>query len=293
MQGIIITAYKNLDQVAELAGLLAQKFYVYIHVDRRVDSAQVEKFRDDIQGGGIWVFSLYHVNWGGSNHLKAILYLMHEMLSNYPDVGYIHIISGQDWPTRPVAEIYDFFDENPEIYICSESLNDQSVKNLKRIRAWQKYYSFLDICDYKSMKKKLLVKGFIQLQKLIGVDRLKKIPVELYHGLVWGGMPGKAAQACFDYIYKNPDFMTFMEYGQASEEFFFQTVFENIPEWKPLIKNRNLRYMLWERKNGSYPGVLDEEDLPRIQEENYMFMRKVEFPTSRSLVEKLKITRDK
>ena len=227
------------------------------------------------------------MNWGGSNHLKAILYLMHEALEEHPDLDYIHIISGQDWPTRPVDEIYDFFDGNPDIYMCSEDIRNTSDKNQKRISAWQRYYSFLDIFDYKNMKQKILVKAFVQFQKMIGVNRFNKIDIELYHGLVWGGMPGQAAKACFDYIHDNPDFMTFMEYGHASEEFFFQTVFENSEEWKPRIKNRNLRYMLWERKNGSYPGILDEEDLEEIKNGNYMFMRKVEFPISRELVNKL------
>lgn len=217
------------------------------------------------------------------------MYLTHEALRDCPELGYIHIISGQDWPTRPVEDIYNFFDGCPDIYMCSESLNDDSVQNLKRIRAWQKYYSFLDIFNYKDMKQKLFVKGFVQLQRLIGVNRFKSLDFELYHGLVWGGMPGQAARACFRFIRENPDFMTFMEYGHASEEFFFQTVFENSDEWRPHIMNKNLRYMLWEKKHGSYPGILDEDDLGKIKEGGYMFMRKVEFPISQGLVDKLEI----
>lgn len=83
--------------------------------------------------------------------------------------------------------------------------------------------------------------------------------------------------------------MTFMEYGHASEEFFFQTIFENSKDWKPHLMNQNLRFMLWERKHGSYPGILDEDDLEKIKEGNYMFMRKVEFPISRGLVDRLNI----
>ena len=287
MQAVVITAYKSFEQLQELAELLSKKFLVYIHIDRRVPEVAYKALK--LTGGGIRVYSLYRVNWGGSNHLKAILYLMKEALQENPEIDYIHIISGQDWPTRPVEEIYDFFDGNPDIYMCSESLNDKSNKNLKRISAWQRYYSFLDIFNYKNMREKILVKGFVQFQKLIGVDRLKKIDIDLYHGLVWGGMPGEAAKSCFEFIHEKPDFMTFMEYGHASEEFFFQTVFENSEVWKPHIMNKNLRYMLWERKNGSYPGILDEEDLNGIKTGNYMFMRKVEFPISREFVNKLEI----
>lgn len=285
MQAVVITAYKSFEQLQELAELLSEKFLVYIHIDRRVPKDKYEA----LKSGGIRVYSLYPVNWGGSNHLKAILYLMHEALKEHPDLDYIHIISGQDWPTRPVEEIYNFFDGNLDIYMCSESLEDKSVNNLERIRNWQKYYSFLDIFDYKQMKQKLFVKGLVQFQKLMGVDRLKKIDIKLCHGLVWGGMPGKAARACFDFIKENPDFMTFMEYGHASEEFFFQTIFENSKDWKPHLMNQNLRFMLWERKHGSYPGILDEDDLEKIKEGNYMFMRKVEFPISRGLVDRLNI----
>ena len=89
MQAVVITAYKSFEQLQELAELLSEKFLVYIHIDRRVPKDKYEA----LKSGGIRVYSLYPVNWGGSNHLKAILYLMHEALKEHPDLDYIHIIS--------------------------------------------------------------------------------------------------------------------------------------------------------------------------------------------------------
>lgn len=55
--------------------------------------------------------------------------------------------------------------------------------------------------------------------------------------------------------------------------------------WKNHCIQNNYRYMQWEKRNGSYPAILDESDEKKIKAGDYFFMRKVRMPISEKLVE--------
>ncbi len=281
MQAVLITAYRNLNQLAQLAELLSKEFEVYIHIDKRVSCSDIENSNLK-ECEHIKIFSLYRVNWGGCNHLKAILYLMNEGLKN-KEITYFHIISGEDWPVRNINEIYNFFEGKDNIYFDCHKLHEVQEK-IK----FQKYYSFMDIFDYKKIPQKIFVKGLVFLQKVLGINRFKHLELELFYGLVWGDYPREAVEYCLEYVYRNPEFMHYLGYGFASEEFFFQSILSNSLYWKQKIENKNFRYMLWKKKNSSYPAILDMEDFSNMIKNEYFFARKVRYPVSKELVDELK-----
>lgn len=221
---------------------------------------------------------------GGANHLWCILYMIREALKN-ENISYFHIISGEDWPARNVEEIYDYFENNFSIYHTCVKLKDFQGNRNYYYRKMQQYYSFLNILDYKRTFQKLFVKAFVAIQTCIGVNRLRKLDIELARGLIWGEFPRKAMEYCIDYADNNPEFLIFLEYGFASEEFFFGSILLNSEEWKDKIIQKNFRYMKWEKRNGSYPAVLDESDAASIKEGDYMFIRKVRNPVSNRLIQ--------
>lgn len=136
----------------------------------------------------------------------------------------------------------------------------------------QRYYSFLDLINYRKLFHKICVRCLWLIQKILKVNRLKKLDFSLYSGLVWGDLPRAAIQYCFEYINKNPEFLEFLEYGFASEEFFFGTIFMQSEYWKNHCIQNNFRYMQWEKRNGSYPAILDESDEEKIKSGDYFFM---------------------
>lgn len=283
MQACIITAYHKFEQLKELVDILKQKFEIYLHIDKKADQSWKSILTDSEH---VHIYSKFHVNWGGSAHLKAIVYLMNEAAKN-PEISYFHIISGDDWPVRSLDEIYAHFEGNDEIDLLTTKLSDATPEWKKNQINWQGYYSFLDVFNYKDMKQKLFVKALVKFQKLIGVNRLKKLDVEIAQGLVWGDIPRDAFLYCKEYIHQNPEFWEFMTYGHASEEFFFQTILANSEEFSRRITNKNYRYMNWNHKNGSYPAILDLEDLGKIKDETYYFARKIDSQISKELLDQL------
>lgn len=223
---------------------------------------------------------------GGSEHLKAIIYMMQDASENR-DINYYHIISGDDWPVRSLDEIYEHYNDCDDIDILCTKISEMTDSWYKKSVPWQKYYSFLDVFNYKSTPQKILVKASVLLQRLLKVNRLKQLDVELAQGLIWGSIPRDALLYCMDYIHKDPEFMEFMTYGHASEEFFFQTILSNSSKYKSRITKKNHRYYVYEWKNGSYPGILDESNYERIVDSDAFFARKIDSNISRRLIELL------
>ena len=283
MQACIITAYHKFDQLNMLIELLSDKFEIYVHIDKKAKSSWKETLKKNEH---VHVYSKFSINWGGSMHLKAIVWLMNEALSN-ENIKYFHIISGDDWPVRNLREIYNHFEGNNEIALLTTKMSNMTDEWYKISAKWQKYYSFLDILDYKDIKQKIFVKFLVGFQQLIGINRFKQLDIELAQGLVWGDIPRDAFEYCMAYIHDNPEFWEFMTYGHASEEFFFQTILANSDNFKARISNRNYRYMNWNRKNGSYPGILDEDDYENIVSGEYFFARKIDLNISGELLDML------
>lgn len=280
MQAVIITAYHNPEQVYKLANLLKDKFELYIHFDKKMNAEKISEQHFE-KLPNVHVYSLFQVNWGGANHLWAILYLCKEALKN-KDITYVHIISGEDWTCKKPGEIYDFF-EGKDI-VCQHFTEIATNKLIHT----QKYYAFVNIINYKKFGWKIFVRGLWLLQKIFKVNRLKKLSFPLYLGLVWGDIPRGALEYCFDFVHKNPEFLVFLEYGSASEEVFFGSILMQSPYWKERCVQNNFRYMQWEKRNGSYPAILDESDEEKIKAGDYFFMRKVRMPISEKLMERFK-----
>ena len=286
MQSVLITAYHKFPQLNELAELLSRKFEVYIHIDKKVQRAFVPANQH------IHVYSEYRVNWGSCSHLKAILFLMKEALKN-PEITYCHLISGDDWPVRSLDEIYEHFEKTDEIDMLCTKFSCWTPEWYEICHDWQQYYHFLDVFDRNFLPAKAMLKLFLGVQKVLGVNRYRQLErilgsgAELAQGLVWGSYPRDAMEYCFRYHEAHPQLMDFLGKGQAAEEYFFQTILANHPDFEKRITNHHYRYMNWTHKNGTYPGTLDLEDLEPIRNGKWHFCRKVDAEISKEMLKEL------
>jgi hypothetical protein len=72
------------------------------------------------------------------------------------------------------------------------------------------------------------------------------------------------------------------------EEIAFHSILLNSPKAiKRNLINSNLRYVLWEEKNGEIPGILDDADLDKIKDNQYFFARKFDSTISKRLIQNL------
>lgn len=94
-----------------MAGYFEKDCDVFIHIDKKqpVTREEEEKLRSYKQVKA--VSREYDVNWGGTSVLESEMHLL-RMAVQRSDADYFHLISGQDYPTRPLDYFLEFFNRN-------------------------------------------------------------------------------------------------------------------------------------------------------------------------------------
>ena len=79
-QAILITAYKDIELLKTLVNSFNDNFNIYIHIDKKTSylthDINLIKAKFNVKV----IDSIYKINWGGFNHLRAILHLAKKAL---------------------------------------------------------------------------------------------------------------------------------------------------------------------------------------------------------------------
>lgn len=284
MQAVLVLAHNNYDWVARLSKKLSAVFEVFIHFDMRLQLTPEQM--EELNTGNIHCYQKIKVMWGGWTIGEATLFLMREILRN-PDIGYVHVISGQDWPTIPVKEVYGFYEETDKIYMRSERARDK-VKSGQNLLDWQKYYFNFDVVPRRCLFGKIYHHVIMKAQQLLHIDKLARyhLDMEIYQGANWIDIPRYALEYLIAYWDSHENVRKVFETGYCPDEFWVQTILEDSP-YKDKIERNNHRYVVFEKKHGSYPAILDMGDYEQIATGDYHFMRKIVPQYSQEIVEKL------
>lgn len=286
MQAILITAYKNYNHIEDLIHFFDESFNIYIHIDKKslISKEDIQKLSLDKR---VKYLSQEHkINWGGINHLKAILELANIAIEN-PENSHFHLITGHDYPIVSLDEFHKFMKNNQDrdfmeyFTLPYSNWPENGMDRLSR-------YNMYDWVDGRTGLNEKLIKRFSKLQKIIGLKRSfsKDFP-SLYGGSTYWSLKRESLKYVFQYMNKHPHFFKRFRYSFCSEEIFFQTILLN-SLMKENIINDNLRFIIWEERNGNFPANLDCSDYQAIQKSNALFARKFEYPISENLLRKIR-----
>lgn len=286
-QAVLILAHKDFDQVLELARQLKSKFDIYIHFDVKMNLSSKEKKK--LKNEGIKYISNFDIKWGSWSIVKATIDLMEYALKD-KSIDYFHLISGQDWPVGRISDIYEYFEKNKmNIYIDSEDAYDVR-KSGEPIIWWMKYYFPYDRLNRRSLFGKVFHRVNILFQTMIGINKLKKLDVDfkIYSGSQWFDLPRYAIEYALEYLNENKELKKVLSTSFCSDEFWIPTILRNNKDFTKNIVKNNHRFIKWEKKNGSYPAILDEDDYEDIIFTDAFFARKIDSNGySKKLVKKL------
>lgn len=284
---LLIIAYKNFDHLSQLIRFFDGDFYFYIHIDKKAVITQAQRTvlceMDNVR----LVESRYSIFWAGLNMPKSAIYLM-RMAVKEGLADYYHLITGQDFPTKTPQEIVKFFEQhNGTEFLRYFSLPYVGWENgtMNRLTL----YGFYDYFNYKSDKGWKILLKLEALQKRYHIHR--KLPLKRYPVFYGGSSYWSLTRACVQYLVdetdRHPYLLRRLRFTFAPDEVYVHTLLLNSP-FKDKIENDDLRYIVWETRNGNYPANIDETDLSAINNSNAIFARKIEYPVSASLVEALK-----
>ncbi len=278
---ILIMAHKDIDHICKLASYFSLQCDLFIHIDKKshLNKDDIERLRSYNQVKS--VSQKFDVNWGGTSVLDCELDLLQKAF-NSGDYDYFHLISGQDYPVRPLQFFLDYF----------EHINGKSLIQYVRLphsnwekgtfRRLQYYYPY----DYASGKKdpRRWVRMQVRDQMRKGIKR--PIPDEfdyLYGSSQWFSINWNAAKTLIDYTKESPSFYNKVWMTFAPEECYVATVLLNLLD-KEAIEQSNHRFILWKYENGNRPANLGVEHFRCLLESDYLFARKMEKPHCTELI---------
>ena len=154
----------------------------FIHVDAKVKDFDFAYFSSVTKHSKVYYTDRVSVNWGGYNQIRMEMGMQKAAFAR----GYdrYHLMSGVDLPLRSAQSIVDFFEAHPEEEFLhfSPSAFCRSDNVLDRVR----YYHLLQ----EKMRRdggfmNFMERVLLKLQRLLKVDRTKKLGMEVKCGAAW------------------------------------------------------------------------------------------------------------
>ncbi len=269
----LIIVHRNVNQLLLLLSLLDHpRNDLYVHIDRNFSAYDAFALQAAVSHGTLHISSNSHLSWGSEALIDGMLDLLATAV-NTPH-AYYHLISGMDLPLKSQPEIHAFFQEHAgaefidfQSETVSESLLQDRLKTYHFFQASRERYPFVRAFDLK----------LLRLQSLLRVNRLKHRSPVFQKGSQWFSITQDFAQYCVDHA---AQFRPYFRYSKCGDELFFQTILQNSPfRDKRFFSGYNdnratMRFIDWDRGNGSSPYVFRAADYDLILSSGMLFARK-------------------
>lgn len=284
---IMIMAHKDVEQLCRLVEYFSRDCNVFIHFDKKYDLTEHDV---DSLKQYPWVRQVvqtHDVYWGGTSVLDCEMSLI-RMAYEKSDAGYFHLISGQDYPIRPLDSFLQFFenhkDEDKHEYLQFTHLPHPKWER-NTFRRLQYYYPY-DLAGDRPNPRGWVAQKVME-QQMRGTKR--PLPDEfdhIYGGSQWFSISRDAVKTLLDYTDRSPSFYKRMWMTFAPEECYVATVLVNLLG-EDRINNKNLRFIRWRFENGNSPANLGMEHFRYLTAGDHFFARKVELPCSAGLLDNI------
>ncbi len=173
--GIVMLAHSDLDRVEQIARhWVAGGCPVVIHLDKKVPKDAVAAFRDSLSDvADIRLSKRHKCEWGMWGLVAATQDASELMLSEFPQVRHVFLSSGACVPLRPVQELVDYLDANPDTdFIESATTSEVSwaVDGLEKERFTLRF-------PFSWRTQRRLFDRYVEFQRKLGIKR--KVPAGL------------------------------------------------------------------------------------------------------------------
>jgi hypothetical protein len=273
----LIIAYKEPTQVARLVKALTHAdFDFFIHIDKKSNQAAFEMLQQINRV--TFIKNRIQVRWAGFSFTKAIINGMREILASGTRYDFINVMSGQDYPIKPVASMVDFFQNHLGSTFMSWEQEGSPwwQESMGRI---EQYHT----TDFN-------FKGQYKLQFLINRVLPKRkfpLPYTLFGGNC--SMYWTISTACAAYVVafldQHPDLQRFARFTWAPDEFLIPTIIMNSP-FREKVINKSLRYFDWSQ-GGANPKLLTNQDVHLLARSDSFFARKFDIRQDSLVLDKL------
>ncbi len=302
----LILAHKNPSQFHRLVkSLNSSNTYFFVHVDKSIDdTAFKEPF---IEAENIFFMEENQrriTPWSDIAISKIILTLLGEVFKKFDSNNYCVLLSGQDYPIKSNAYIYNFYKANygknfiavkditeiwPEWYDRFERYNF----HLPNKRVNKGVYPFTDgrFYNFRNFKNAFyLIKNVdpkTTVRTLLKSKRKHPEYIVPKGGGTWWALPIETFISINNYLKKHPDFLEYHSFTHVPDETIFASMVNNLKEDSEIKETTT--YTNWGFEDESSPATFTLNDLPELLNAgpDYLFARKFDFEKDIKILDKL------
>lgn len=272
-QIILIMAHKNREQIERLVNYFEGKCDIVIHLDKKGSFTKEDETMLSLLPGVKKVFRKIAVHWAGHSILRCQLLLLKQGLK-LSDGRYFHLISGQDYPLKPLDDFLKFFDSENRDFIQGAHLPAPhwDGNTYKRIQ----HFYFTDWLNLSGEEEVNKMWRFADLQDKWGIRR--RIPDQVKHifgGSTWFTLTRDSAVKVIEYTDKKPSLLKRFKYTFAPDEMYIHTVVRHVNSPEKQIDCNNQRLVIWGRAGDNHPIELSERQMHEISSTTDFFGRKI------------------
>lgn len=277
----LILAHNDAQQLYNLVkALYSPHSKLYIHVDTKsTEFMNKSKIKELNTMEHVYFVPSIKTYWGGFSLVKATLTLLIEAIKDNQNERF-HLISGMDYPIKPLNKILSFFDKNKNNYLTY--IPEESNKRYFIDRYYFYDNDYINTKNLKYSIKKRIIRSiliFIQritwfLVQILQIPIRKKINMKYYHGSQWFSFTREAVNYILNYIEHNPWILKRFNYTACSDESFFTMILMNSDKLKNTIINDDLRLRMPDGSLNRGGYVLTEKDIEHIKKSPALFARK-------------------
>jgi hypothetical protein len=260
----LILMHKNPEQTIRLIERLDSPTSSFIvHVDRR---ASMEVFQPIAEWAAdrdrVCCTRRYPCRWGQFGIVAATFECIRTALTLSDAFDYAILLSGQDYPIKPLSTIFAFLDAQRGKQFIETFPLDQDNRWSAATGAFQ---AMNRIAWYH-----LAFRG-----RRLHVPIRRQLPAGLkpYGGSQWWGLTRDCLVDLHDFLNRNPRVLRYFKNVFIPDECFFQTLVSNSRFGGEVVAD-DLHYTDWTRPNPWPPRILDASDFERICSSKKLFARK-------------------
>jgi hypothetical protein len=291
----LVVSHRNPEQVLRLVAALREgpsSEVVVRHDDRRshLPQAEVEDLGAHLLDDGI------EVDWGSFSYLRMLLAALEWMLERL-DPDWLLVLSGQDYPIRPLAEVEAFLEAAAEdAFLGSAWQLDTTSRPGPRREEFFLRYAYRHYAVPRSTPRppnavrRLLYARDLPggLGRRLGVRRVR-LPfgpgLRCYVSTDWLTLSRRAAVAVTEHARDEPGLMRFWRRTIIPSEAFFATALLNDPALH--IARWDRRFVLFPGPEAPHPEVLRHRDLDRLLASDAYFARKFDATVDGEVLDEL------
>ena len=268
----LILAHKDPELLERLVRTLRhENADIFIQLDKKSNIDDF-KYIENI-GNTRFISDRVDIGWCCYSTIDATLKGFEEILLLKNNYSHINLLSGQDYPLKPIEFIQQhFFSNRATTFIHSASIADNEWDDG---RARFTKYSFGDFN----------IPGKYKLQAIVNaILPARKLPAGLkpYGRSQWLTITPVCAQYVINYLKNNPRVKRYFKTVWAVDEVFFQTILVNSP-YKYTLVNYNLRYI--ELDTGQRPINYTMADADKLATTDALFARKFDNAVSAEVLD--------